>query len=83
MLRINKKVWLRISLLLFLVIAVYYFAFTSHHHYLEVEADFKNGNWRVTDIHNGGLAKKTELSEGDILLKIDQQESSKNVLLNK
>ena len=80
MLRINKKVWLRISLLLFLV---YYFAFTSHHHYLGVEADFKNGNWRVTDIHNGGLAKKTELSEGDILLKIDQQESSKNVLLNK
>lgn len=31
MLRINKKVWLRISLLLFLVIGVYYFAFTSHH----------------------------------------------------
>lgn len=54
-----------------------------HHHYLGVEADFKNGNWRVTDIHNGGLAKETELSEGDILLKIDQQESSKNVLLNK
>lgn len=27
MLRINKKVWLRISLLLFLVIGMYYFAF--------------------------------------------------------
>lgn len=83
MFRISKKVWLRISLLLFLMIGAYYFAFTSHHHYLGVEADFKNGNWRVTDIHNGGLAKETELSEGDLLLKIDQQESQKNVLLNK
>lgn len=83
MFRISKKVWLRIFFLLFLLLGMYYVAFASHHQYLGIEADFKNNHWLVTDIHNGGVAKSAGLSKGDILLKINQQDSKNNVLLNK
>lgn len=77
------KFCLRMALILFLVIGVYYTIFTSQHHYLGIEADFKNGHWLVTDIHNGGLAKKSALTEGDMILKIGHQDSKENALLNK
>lgn len=81
--RFMKKGWIWLCLIFFFLIGIYYGKFTSQHSYLGITADYYNGHWIVTDVHSGGLAKSTSLSTGDSILKIDNQRSQDNFLLNK
>lgn len=82
--KIGSKNFFLISLaILFTFICIYFASFASRYSYIGISADFANSRWVIGDIHNGGEAYHSNVSVGDEILEIDNQESKNNVLLNK
>lgn len=79
----SKKTFLRISLVLFVFIGLYFSIFSSNHKYLGISADFINGEWIVKNIQSDGGASSSKLSIGDFIVEIDGKDSKENFLLNK
>lgn len=79
----NKNSFLRIALLVYISLGVYFFIFIKQHYYWGISANYYDGNWVIHNVYNGGIAEKSGFKKGDQIIEVDGKESKSNRLLNK
>ncbi|MGT2750536.1 sensor histidine kinase [Streptococcus orisasini] len=79
----QKKIYLILSMLCFIIIGIYFLKVTIQYSYIGISADYEKGNWVIRQLHSGGQASEYDLKKGDIISQVNNQDASKNYLLNK